>query len=370
MSGFLGISSARGRPGETEIVRNHDGDVVSFSYSGIEMLSVRHKIALDGPPRVEGKYISCLCYSGRNSAADIANVIFSGPYRDERLGYVFPSNCFSEADLFEGGWQAYFAEVGFRKSLTVDQISKLSSLRLPSEATRFGQLGFDEVFGESASVLVISTDAIKKTKMSLEEVELSLIVSGLYPLSEQLSADVCKVVIPKEGNYKLKRVSSFFRGDAGHFVNLFRRADRDRTGVGAFLTYYQVIEYCISYILGWSVRDLSESDLDAWKLRDALGNASNEKSRFNKLYSDHTSHSCDHEIFEGVRQAAFNFLRNLEVEGFEKWGWCEAVYKSRNMIVHNQISIFRSGTIEDLITLNKTMRAACLEIVTHFVKAR
>lgn len=370
MSGFLGTASAPGWQRETEIIRNYDGNVVSFSYSGIEILSVRHEITLDEAPREENKYISCLCYSGRSSAADIARVEFSGPLGNERLGFVFPANSFSEAGLIEGGWPAYFAEVGFRRSLTIDQISKLSPLRLPSEAKSLGRVSFDEVFGEYSSVLVMSIEAIKRTKMSLEELELSLIISGLYPLNEQLSSEACKIMMPQEGAYKLRRVSSFFTSDAGHFLRLFRRADRDGTGVGAFLTYYQVIEYCIAYILEWSVRELSTNDLDAWKLRDALSDASNEKSRFNKLYSHHTSHSCDHSIFEEVRQAAFNFLGNLDVKDFEGWGWCEALYKSRNMIVHNQITIFRSGTIEDLRFLNKAMRSACLQIVTHFVRAR
>lgn len=370
MPDFLGIPADTGGRSTETVAVNHSSNSVRFSVSGIEVLSVRHDVETEEDPRPIERYISCLCYTGRAKAGDFARVEFAGGEQTTRMGYVFPANCFSEPELFDGGWPAKFAEVGFRKSVSIENISRFSRLRLPPDATSLGDLTLDQVFSEEISVLVIGIDAARKTKMSLKELELSLICSGIYPLDDPDDIKVSEVTTPREGKYTLRRVSSYFRVDAHHFVRLIRRADRDRTGVGAFLTYYQVVEYCISFILGWSVRDLTYSNLDAWRLRDALSDAANEGKRFNKLYSHHTSPSCDHGVFEELRLESLKFIQSLGVDNAEGWGWCEAVYKSRNMIVHNQISIFRSGSADKLSDLNRAMRSACLEIVAHFIKDR
>ncbi|MGR3761560.1 hypothetical protein ACUXV3_15740 [Roseobacteraceae bacterium NS-SX3] len=368
MSFFLGLDAETLQKFGVETVYNDADGVVAFRVAEIEVLSVRHGVRLDGPSRDPLKYVSCLCYTGRFRASDIANVEFKTSGGRERMGYVFPATSFSEPELFNNRWTANFAEVAFRKTVTSRAIAEYSPLRLTGDESKLGELSFDEVFSEEISVLALSVDAIKKVKVSIKELELSLIASGIYPLINSRSLSAKELLEVKDGKYTLRRVSKHFKNEAEHFASLFRRADQDLTGVGAFLTYYQVIEHCISYIMGWTIRELSSSQMDAWKLRDALNEAANEKKRFNKLYSDHTDPGCDHGVFEKLRQSALPFLQALKIDGAENWGWCEAVYKTRNIIVHSQLDIFRAGNFALLGELNKNMRIACLEILVSFSK--
>lgn len=367
---FLGISAAAGGLGDVEVKFDHPSKAIRFIISEIEVLSVRHEINLDSGPRDAQRYISCLCFTGRHNAGDIASIQFRGNDASQRLGFVFPATCFSEAELFsDGGWRSNFAEVGFRKNLTTKAVSAFSRLQLPSDTNRLGELAFSDVFSEYISVLVASVDGVKATKMSMDELELSLIAAGIYPLMDQRSLAAQGVLRVCDGNYNIRRVSSFFRQDSRHFIDLFRRADQDSTGVGAFLTYYQVVEHCISYILGWSIDELKDVNLDAWRLRDELSSVANEKRRLKKLHSSYMSRLCDYSAFEDLRDKSLDFLRASNVIVEENWSWCDAVYKARNVIVHNQIGIFRSGGINRLGALNSSMRSACLEIITHFMRS-
>jgi hypothetical protein len=182
------------------------------------------------------------------------------------------------------------------------------------------------------------------------------------------------MAIQKQGTsepkvYRLRRASQLLRSDVEYFAKLFRDADRDSSEVGRFITYYQVIEYCIERIFSWRIAQAASQTLTAWELRERLSHASSEKMRIGILISDCVDTGWGREASRDLSEACRGILNAVgeEYDDGEHWGLL--LYRVRGLIVHNQFRLLRTGITEMIEPVNDALRLVCLELIACFKRA-
>lgn len=332
---------------------------------GNALFSISHSISTDDP-KDASRYLACFCQTGHSAAADFRPVTIKETERT--AGYVFPVTTFREADLLDG-WPARFAEVGFRRLLSLETLNRFSRYRTVDELTERQELPLDEAFSDDLSVLVLGIEQIKELKVSLPELQLALHRAGIW-IADNFPPPR---TVENNGrgaasNYVLRRVSYLMRADIEYFLQLLRDADRDSSEVGRFITYYQVVEYCIEQIFGWSVSQVASQKMTTWELRERLSSAANEKRRIGLLASECLDATWERNAAAQVSDVCRRILGAVgeTFENGDQWG--TLLYKVRSLIVHNQLRLLRSGQNHLLAELNSAFRVICYNLVYCFKK--
>ncbi|KPB02060.1 hypothetical protein [Ahrensia marina] len=326
--------------------------------------TVKHGITVSSQ-RDSGKYYALLCNLG--PVREAGTCIVSLSPGQHRLGFAFPLTALKSGVGIEEGWPSNFAEVGFRKLTTLENIHKYSVVRSMAEL-KHRELYLDELYSDNLTMFVFSREALANADVSTSILELMLLERGVYQvLGFQSLAETINGLHPlPSGPIKLRLPCLDAQGDSEVISELIKRGDADVSGVGGFLQYYQILEFCIDRIFQQEIRQLPSAQLDTWALKEQLGNITSERKRIAWLDVKYLRSTVDRNAFEELKVECIGFLKNSHIEIDEQKSWHECLYKVRNIIVHNQIKMHRTPGRVSLQDLNMALRKSSFELLLHF----
>ena len=223
-----------------------------------------------------------------------------------------------------------------------------------------------DLFGDDLSILVLSKAALKKAKIGLPSLELMCMRAGLWPLQERI-LPVDQVRIHSEGDSRLtiRRLAPEYLRDTSTFVELFRDADRSSSAAGAFLSYYQVIEFLLEKVFSHTMPKIVQFPQTTWEMKEAVAKLVTEKYRLHLLCQHHLMDSCNRSQLDDTGEKALALLQQLGESGEPPVEWHQRLYRVRSVLVHNQLKLFRSRDRSALWSLNKSLRLSVLELMTQ-----
>ncbi|MDK1378560.1 MULTISPECIES: hypothetical protein [unclassified Sinorhizobium] len=334
------------------VVKSHLGDL------GI----IRHGIEVDDPQNTQ-EFTTMLCNVGEVGEADTRLVVATPS--GQRLGYGFPLAALRVGTGIREGWPAKFAEVGFRKFVSLGNINRYSVFRTTAEL-RGEEFFLDELFSEEHVLFVFSNAGLQEAGLSDERLRLSLLEQQIQEVESHGKGFTAGDAGLENKNINLRIPRTLDPADVTIFCSLISQADKERFSVGSFLTYYQVIEYCIDKIFQIEVKKLPTLELDTWKLKESLANLTNEVSRIGILDQKYLSNTVRRSSFEDLKQECLQLLTNTGDPQEAHVSWFKALYKVRNMVVHNQMRFHRHAGKMELSATNKVLRRACMEALFSF----
>jgi hypothetical protein len=272
---------------------------------------------------------------------------------------------------------ADFAYAAFLKSLSgeIEGINALVNQITATEANE--SIGFSELIPEHVSFAVFSKDCVKKSKISLVEIELSLLKGDIHIIrndsefahKESLNKLTLKEIKNQINQSKITKdihVSKLPKTCANVEIliqEVLAMATQEMTGVGGFLCLYQVLEYLMEDMFSVMVYGASQSNTSAWKLKSDLSEATSESKRLRKIAERAQKNGANPKLFDELKEMCKLFLGDckLDVEPKEKI-WIDYVYACRNTLIHNQLLAHRVGAFKHILPLNICMRRAVLEL--------
>ncbi|MBB3399699.1 hypothetical protein [Rhizobium sp. BK060] len=327
-----------------------------------DLATIKHGIEVDKPQKVEDFSIM-LCHVGDVGEADTRKVV-STP-SGTQLGYAFPLTSLRAGTGIAEGWGSRFAEVGFRKLVSLDNIDRYSLVRATADL-RNGEFFVDELFSDEHVMFVFSDDGLRKAGLTLESLHLSLLEQNIHEV-ERFGLDFVKGDVTIEDQHINLRVPAALDiQDVAIFCKLIRQADNEQNSVGSFLIYYQLIEYCIDRIFQIEIKELPKLEVDTWTLKERLSDITNEVGRIGKLDQHYLSKNVRRSKFTDLKQECLQILASAGDPQEADITWYKALYKVRNMVVHNQMRFHRHAGKVELSAANKALRAACTEALFSF----
>lgn len=341
----------------SSVIKSHLGDICT----------IKHGIKVDSPLNIDD-FIVFICHVGEVREADTRKVMVTPS--GERLGYGFPLMALRAGTGIDDNWGLKFAEVGFRKLTSLKSIDSFSCIRT-TEGLRDREFFIDEIFSDEYVMFVFSNYGLQKAKFSAEGLRLSMLEQQIQQVENYGPTFIRGELLVQNQHINLRIAAELDEQDVEIFYNLIRQADRETNSVGSFLIYYQMIEYCIDKIFQIEIKKLPLIEVDTWELKEKLSNLTGEVARIGMLDQIYLISNARRQKFSILKQECQDLLKNLDESEAEvpDITWYKALYKVRNMVVHNQMCFHRQAGKMDLQAINKALRAACLEALFCFSPA-
>ena len=336
----------------SSVVRSHLGDLGT----------IKHGLEVDSPLEAQD-FTVMLCHIGDVGEADTRKVIATPS--GKRLGFSFPLTALRTGTGIDEVWGAKFAEVGFRKLVSLENIDRYSLIRATSEL-RNAEFFIDEIFSEEFVMFVFSNKGLKDAGLSHESLRLSLLEQQIQEIENHAVSFIRGSAAVTDQNINLRIPPAMDAQDMEIFCSLIRQADQETNSVGSFLIYYQMIEYCIDKIFQIEIKKLPSLEVDTWTLKEKLSDITNEVARIGKLDQNYFAANVRRNKFVDLKQECLDLLSNLGEPEKSDTPWYKALYKVRNMVVHNQMRFHRQAGKMELSATNRALRAACTEALFSF----
>ena len=360
-NGFFGLSGEDVSKLDLNFILQDNGILVTSSAG--DLFEVRHDIQSDSQRDLK-KYWVYICSSGFSGEAQTSRI--KSNETGETLGYIFPITAFRNNSNIDGDWAKRFADVGFRSVVTAECLAAFS-LGISIDQLKGRSVYLDEILPDTFSLLVVGFEAASKANISREILELMLLKHEIVVLRNYGDFVQTPVSRPWRLTLSLSLPSELIATEADVFIKLIKNADRDQIGIGAFLSLYQALEFCIDHIFSWSVTEIATSGVDVWELKSRLFDATSEKQRLAVLDSKCLANLRSRESLAALKESCGRFLSSVSVEYKEDADWFSLLYKARNIIVHSQIKMMRTDSVP-LKELNMCLRAAAFDILFAFDK--
>ena len=360
IDGFFDVPKEAVSELEIEVVETEEGCRVASKAGDL------FEIVNGAPPDVRRNptlYSVFVCQTEHTGELDTRPLLDST--LGKTVGYVFPVTAFRGGEAIDGTWPRRFADIGFRHATQLPILSEFGAA-ISISAIRDRKVYLDEVFNDDLSIAVLSNDARDALAVAPDTLELMLFKQGIEIVHSRFDIRSDPPALSGLTAARLIKPGPRVAGEATVFLSLFKSADRDQTGVGAFLHLYQALEFCIDHIFGWDVTRIGhDTSLDTWAMKEQLSRITGETYRLSLLDARFLRALPSRAPLNQLAQACSNFLKALEIEFETDAPWFKLLYKSRNIIVHNQMKMMKATSVplRDLIT---TLREAAIEILFYF----
>ncbi|MDP4005776.1 hypothetical protein [Methylobacterium sp. NEAU K] len=359
---FFGLT--RHEVAELGITIEHGERTATIKASSSRVFDLTHGVTVD-QPRDESKYLVEICCTGFPGESNIINL--KEKLSSQSIGYIFPVTSFRTGEYIEGVWPRRYAEVGFRK---ITNLEKLSAFSESGSIDSFKEktLCLDDVISDEVGILVVGVEQMQRLGMTLDMLELLLLKDGITIVRslDEVGHAICKENWRSTINISVP--DEIILSESVVLRQLFKSADADITGVGAFLLMYQAFEFCIDHIFAWAMHELARGGLTTWDMKARLSEVTGERFRLGVLDSKCLTRLTSRSSLDELKESSKIFLLAVGVEDqLEDQGWASLVYKVRNVIVHNQIKMMKAPQAT-LFDLNRALRQACLDILLSFSK--
>lgn len=322
-------------------------------------------------------FFSCACISRQMRSADFRRVL--APSGDFSLGWIIPIVYFSEPQQFyENKYLADFAYAGFIQFWRSGGYSDLRNFA--TNVFLAGDREFSDSLPEDYGFAVFSREYLKRSKLSLAELQFSLLRQGVWPINGDVNYSILQFAcrtslqiderngVVRDHFKKLKTFQiSNSCGDVEHLLtSVISMAHQEFSGLGGFLYLYQVIEYLMEITFSDEVYDVSRQKLPAWKLKKKLVDASSESIRLRKIAHRVAENGASVGIFDVLGAVCRRFISCCAPDAeIDSMTWIDSVYRVRNILVHNHLSVMRSGAAAQLGDINGLLHRAALELIFH-----
>lgn len=358
---------------EGAVVRVNGSRDSFFVHHNIDLAEVRGEFESFDPDA----FFSCACISRKMRSADFSRV--RAPSGDIPIGWIIPILYFSEPHQFyDTKYLADFAYAGFVqfwRSEVYAGLRKLAANVLP-----VSDCDFSSVLPEDYAFAVFSREFFKRSKLSLAELQFSLLRQGVWPLNGDVDYSVLQsarraalqideqnnVARDHVKNLKTYRISKSC-GDVEHLLtSVISMAHQEFSGLGGFLYLYQVVEHLMEITFSDAVYEASRQRLPAWKLKRKLTDASSETFRLRKIAGRAAENGASVLIFDILGDACRRFIASCDSDAeTNSMTWIDSVYRVRNILVHNHLSVMRSGSASQLGEVNALLHRAVLELIFY-----
>jgi hypothetical protein len=345
-----------------DLAIHHDnGSCVIKSHLG-DLCTIKHGVEVDVPLNTQD-FTVLLCHVGEVGEADTRKVLATPSTK--QLGYGFPLTALRTGTGIDEKWGAKFAEVGFRKLISLESIDRFSLIRATTDL-RNNEFFIDELFSDEHVMFVFSNNGLQQAGLLSESLRLSMLEQQIQEVESYDAGFVKGGLLVEDQNINLRVPAEIDKQDVAIFCNLIRQADREINSVGSFLIYYQMIEYCIDKIFQIEVKNIPSLEIDTWTLKEKLSEITNEVARIGKLDQSYLLNNVRRGKFTELKQECLQLLENAGEPEKPDVTWYKALYKVRNMVVHNQMRFHRQAGKMELWATNKALRAACTEALFCF----
>lgn len=279
------------------------------------------------------------------------------------LGYIFPVNALNDSGAFDDDdrWPLVYAHAAVSHALA-GRIDEIRAEHLVQE-----ELGFSDLFNEAFSICVIGKENIKKH--GIDERELTFMIlreSITIPYESSSFRPLTKETMNWAPSVRVRKPECVVSADLMEQIeNIIREADGRDFPLGCFLTYFQIIELLISDIFSDIISELPREQKDAWLVREKIIEITRVKKRISMLFND-CCIGIDADVareFDEKCSFLFAAINLPDGEG----GYVDRLNSVRNMVVHNQIGILRSGMLEfnDVVS---SLRSLVIEATANYKK--
>jgi hypothetical protein len=277
------------------------------------------------------------------------------------IGYIFPVTAFREQVGEPDDWITKFADVAFRGVVSKGFLTSFANAGDIS-ALRDREIYLDDILSDDVSILVYGSEVAKSDGLDQAMIELSMLKSGIMTLSDLGDLDWSFPDFNYTKNLNIKKVSPVFCNETSIIKDLICISDMHRSSIGSFLSLYQALEFCIDCIFEWGVHQISTMNLDTWQLKDQLSRITTERRRLAILDSCCLSRMTSRTSLTDLKDSCIVFLQKLGVGEVNDMNWHQALYKVRNIFVHNQIKMMKSQNSYDE-QFYSVFRKAVLDVI-------
>ncbi|MBP1844796.1 hypothetical protein J2046_003063 [Rhizobium petrolearium] len=356
-------------------------NIQDVDFQGEKLFIFTHKLPL-AELQKEGKgafpdssFVMYPCFTGRDESGAFRKIITN----KKRVGWLVPVNYFAEPDLYlDEPFLLDFAYAGMRQALINPSLLSFSE----AEALIRGGVSeapLESLFSPFLSFCVLSRQVLEEEGLQFNHCYYSLKRQGVFILSNRRELEVCSGFIndgslltpyddlfmsAEPTSLKICAPSSTIAAHLNEFTRIVQPTALNLTSPWTYLSYYQVLEMLIEDVLSKEVRQIAQEQLTAWELRKRLAEISGEKKRLHIVNS----------VTTGRQRATFDRLHALCVQLLDTCGettdgkddWVASMYACRNLIVHNQLSVYRSGAEGQMPAINIFMMKAVLDIMFNY----
>lgn len=347
---------------ELEVKLNYDSLGCTVETNLGPLATIKHAISCDDPENIED-FTVLLCNLGAVSEADTKKVVLSPSAT--QLGYCFPIAAIKSGEGIAAGWPAKFAEAGFRALMTLQNIDRYSVIRSANDLRNL-EPDIDDLFSDENVLMVFSKQALRSENISSACLELSLLEQRIklaQPFGQtQRPGDLAV----EDQNINLRVPRSLETDEIEIFCKLLNQADNDNSDVGGFMTYYQLIEFCIDKVFQREIRLLPTVIMSTWDLKQRLNDLTSEVARIGMLDQFYLQKPVRRQRFVELKSECVSLLGSAGEAQEKDVPWYKALYLVRNMVVHNQMRFHRQAGSMELSALNRVLRSACVEALFTF----
>jgi len=325
------------------------------------------------------RFLILPCVTGSNKSSSFIRVKHTN---DTRLGWIIPANYYSEPEIHNEGnsFLADFAFAGLRFAVTNTEILQFSNIQTligPFSNT----IDFEEIYPEEISFCVIDKQKFEENFTDLSNFKLALMRSGVFTVESVAEIDNYKSFL-KDSNYmdrfrdifhdhetkniKINDICEAVRDEAKNILSIINPFKLNFKSAWAYLSYYQSFELIIEHVLSKKVEDIAEEQLKAWKLKEKLMDITGEYKRLSLMDGYTKKHNNQIRVFTELKEICKRILVKCDEEFEKDREWVAYMYKCRNLLVHNQLSLYRKNIYEELEDLNVAMFKVVMEVIFNY----
>lgn len=327
------------------------------------------------------EFFSCFFFCKNNKSSEFKKIVFEHGGNENLIGWLIPTLYYAEPEEFyeEPGTKflvdfAYagyeiFIKNNFDVNFLSNKISSFNGLQ---------KIGFNDLLKDNIYILVISKESFKRTKLGVSELEFLLQLKGLHKIKDNLDISYYQDFssggdnsylssLIFSGQFKkisIKNHHNIFIKNFEVLLHIYHKSLKNIYDVSSFLTIYQILELVMEHMLERKIQAINFDGIKSWDLKDKLNNITSEKKRLIWIGQCVEDNGGNREIFNNLKSDIYIFLDTLGFKDeVENKGWIEHVYKLRNVIVHNQLAIYRKRIENDIYKINSKFLEAVSEII-------
>ncbi|MER5170665.1 hypothetical protein [Thioclava kandeliae] len=321
----------------------------------------------------DNAFFACACISPRVKSSDFTKIRCKKT--EQLIGWFIPALYYSEPwEFTDQKFLSDFAYAGFVKywkSRSFESIRR----NFHAEITE-GESDFADDLPDDIGLAVFSRQSLKKTELQLSSIKISLLRNNIWafdggiPLQRFLSSAQLAARDTQADTRRHVEILHLPKhcSDIDQLLcSILDLAVDELSGIGGFLYLYQVAEHLMEVSFSNSVREISHQGLPAWKLKKKLTDVSSEIYRLREVARQAQINGAKAEIFDDLRDECISFLDMCQASHQEDSNtWIDKVYGARNILIHNHLSVLRSGANSKLESVNKLLYRAILELIFHY----
>lgn len=359
----------------------HDGNYL-ISH-GSKSFFVHHNIDLGVVTDKYNKdeFFCCFFFCANNKSAAFKKIDFELSTGRLPIAWLIPSNYYFEPyEFYEKDGVKFlpdFAYAAYENFFSCENNEKLFNSNFEENVDN-SCVNFSDFVNSNLYFLVVSKSQFKKTKLSLLDLEFLLSLHGLHRVEDEYDIEYFQKFSSEVNKNHLNAllldecIDNIHLGKAHDVIYdnlevlhyIYKKSIRNIYDVSSYMTIYQILELIMEHMLERKLLELNGEKLKAWDLKEKLSEISSEGKRLNWIAAAVETNGGKSAVFEDLRNCINELMVKLDFsKEIENKNWITHLYKLRNVIVHNQLAIYRKKIDKDFFIVNAKIIRSISEII-------